>query len=139
MGKAELTANQAKYANKDSRSRISFAVEGVFLSGDLGQDGSRVRSRMRDGSPHHGGLFLPLFISFRIMQTMQSDVDAGGAFVRGWAQGKGANVQGPMTKVQRNSKFQIPTGGWWVLFASSARQAWCEIKVDRESERRTTK
>jgi hypothetical protein len=28
------------------------------------------------------------FISFRIMQTMQSDVDVGGAFVRGWAHGK---------------------------------------------------
>jgi hypothetical protein len=32
--------------------------------------------------------FWLVFISFQIMQTMQSDVDVGGAFVRGWVQGK---------------------------------------------------
>src|SRR4051812_1482585 len=40
-----------------------------------------------------------IFISLRIMQTMQSDVDAGGAFMRGWAHGK-EHLKCPMTNAQ---------------------------------------
>jgi hypothetical protein len=77
MGRDGVTANHAKYANRDSRSHGARFKESY---------GASQLSRARITPPWK--LFLVIFIFFQIMQTMQSDVDVGGAFVRGWAHGK---------------------------------------------------